>query len=225
MLAHHCNYDFYRYEFPGKKWIDAAVDLPFALPTSVAGLTLATVYSIHYSHIPRSGGLLLHAFMPVLWALLQAPTPKFLWLPSAHDGLEYMLAVVTLVSLTCMRKETLALWAGLQTCVAVKSMQSSHRPFAQPRTLTLTRLSLVDFHSCPTKCSTQHPMAQLIDRDKMLPSIAVMKPSWGVCWRAWAFRESWVMVRLLGSHEPWCALLVLVSRGSWCACVGKPSVE
>jgi ABC-type sulfate transport system permease component len=28
----------------GKKWIDAAVDLPFALPTSVAGLTLATVY-------------------------------------------------------------------------------------------------------------------------------------------------------------------------------------
>lgn len=34
-----------RYEFPGKRIIDAAVDLPFALPTSVAGLTLATVYS------------------------------------------------------------------------------------------------------------------------------------------------------------------------------------
>ncbi|KAI8464774.1 MAG: putative transport protein [Monoraphidium minutum] len=34
-----------KYDFPGKKWIDAAVDLPFALPTSVAGLTLATVYS------------------------------------------------------------------------------------------------------------------------------------------------------------------------------------
>lgn len=34
-----------RYEFPGKKILDAAVDLPFALPTSVAGLTLATVYS------------------------------------------------------------------------------------------------------------------------------------------------------------------------------------
>ncbi|KAF8068278.1 SULP1 [Scenedesmus sp. PABB004] len=33
-----------KYDFPGKKWIDAAVDLPFALPTSVAGLTLATVY-------------------------------------------------------------------------------------------------------------------------------------------------------------------------------------
>lgn len=34
-----------RYDFPGKRIIDAAIDLPFALPTSVAGLTLATVYS------------------------------------------------------------------------------------------------------------------------------------------------------------------------------------
>ena len=33
-----------RYSFWGIKFIDAAVDLPFALPTSVAGLTLATVY-------------------------------------------------------------------------------------------------------------------------------------------------------------------------------------
>jgi sulfate/thiosulfate transport system permease protein len=34
-----------RYEFPGKRILDAAIDLPFALPTAVAGLTLATVYS------------------------------------------------------------------------------------------------------------------------------------------------------------------------------------
>lgn len=34
-----------RYEFPGKKIVDAAIDLPFALPTSVAGLVLATLYS------------------------------------------------------------------------------------------------------------------------------------------------------------------------------------
>ena len=34
-----------RYEFPFKKVVDAAVDIPFALPTSVAGLVLATVYS------------------------------------------------------------------------------------------------------------------------------------------------------------------------------------
>jgi len=34
-----------RYSFPGKKIIDALVDLPFALPTAVVGITLATVYS------------------------------------------------------------------------------------------------------------------------------------------------------------------------------------
>ncbi|MGB5962424.1 MAG: sulfate ABC transporter permease subunit CysT [Coleofasciculaceae cyanobacterium] len=34
-----------RYDFPFKRIIDAAIDLPFALPTAVAGLTLATVYS------------------------------------------------------------------------------------------------------------------------------------------------------------------------------------
>ncbi|MCL1466938.1 sulfate ABC transporter permease subunit CysT [Argonema galeatum] len=34
-----------RYDFPFKRLIEAAIDLPFALPTSVAGLTLATVYS------------------------------------------------------------------------------------------------------------------------------------------------------------------------------------
>jgi sulfate/thiosulfate transport system permease protein len=33
-----------RYEFPGKKFLDAVIDLPFALPTAVAGITLATVY-------------------------------------------------------------------------------------------------------------------------------------------------------------------------------------
>lgn len=34
-----------KYDFPLKKLVDASVDLPFALPTAVAGLTLATVYS------------------------------------------------------------------------------------------------------------------------------------------------------------------------------------
>jgi sulfate/thiosulfate transport system permease protein len=34
-----------RYDFPFKRVIDGAIDLPFALPTSVAGLTLATIYS------------------------------------------------------------------------------------------------------------------------------------------------------------------------------------
>lgn len=34
-----------RYQFPGKKIVDGAIDIPFALPTSVAGLVLATIYS------------------------------------------------------------------------------------------------------------------------------------------------------------------------------------
>lgn len=34
-----------RYRFPGKKIIDGLVDLPFALPTAVAGIALTTVYA------------------------------------------------------------------------------------------------------------------------------------------------------------------------------------
>jgi sulfate transport system permease protein len=34
-----------RYEFPGRRIIDAMVDFPFALPTAVAGLTLANMFA------------------------------------------------------------------------------------------------------------------------------------------------------------------------------------
>lgn len=34
-----------RYDFPGKRLVDAAVDLPFALPTAVAGIALAAIYA------------------------------------------------------------------------------------------------------------------------------------------------------------------------------------
>ncbi len=34
-----------RYSFPGKRIMDALIDLPFALPTSVAGITLTTLYA------------------------------------------------------------------------------------------------------------------------------------------------------------------------------------
>ncbi|MFL5260520.1 MAG: sulfate ABC transporter permease subunit CysT [Hyphomicrobiales bacterium] len=34
-----------RYRFPGRRLVDAAVDLPFALPTAVAGIALAAVYA------------------------------------------------------------------------------------------------------------------------------------------------------------------------------------
>jgi sulfate transport system permease protein len=34
-----------RYRFPGRRLVDALVDLPFALPTSVAGIALTTLYA------------------------------------------------------------------------------------------------------------------------------------------------------------------------------------
>ncbi|HKV07978.1 MAG TPA: sulfate ABC transporter permease subunit CysT, partial [Thermoanaerobaculia bacterium] len=34
-----------RYRFPGRRLLDALVDLPFALPTAVAGIALATLYA------------------------------------------------------------------------------------------------------------------------------------------------------------------------------------
>lgn len=36
-----------RYSFPGKKLVDALVDLPFALPTAVAGISLTAVFSVN----------------------------------------------------------------------------------------------------------------------------------------------------------------------------------
>ena len=34
-----------RYDFIGRKWVDAAIDLPFALPTAVAGIALSALYA------------------------------------------------------------------------------------------------------------------------------------------------------------------------------------
>ena len=34
-----------RYDFPGRRLVDAMIDLPFALPTAVAGITLTTLYA------------------------------------------------------------------------------------------------------------------------------------------------------------------------------------
>lgn len=34
-----------RYRFPGRRFIDGLIDLPFALPTAVAGITLTTLYA------------------------------------------------------------------------------------------------------------------------------------------------------------------------------------
>ena len=36
-----------RYEFPGRRILDAFIDLPFALPTAVAGIALTAIYAPH----------------------------------------------------------------------------------------------------------------------------------------------------------------------------------
>lgn len=36
-----------RYDFPGRRLVSAAVDLPFALPTAVAGIALTSLYTVH----------------------------------------------------------------------------------------------------------------------------------------------------------------------------------
>src|SRR5690606_30084264 len=33
-----------RYEFPARRFVDAVIDMPFALPTAVSGIALATVF-------------------------------------------------------------------------------------------------------------------------------------------------------------------------------------
>ena len=40
-----CAWVFVRYEFPGKRLLNALVDLPFALPTAVAGIALTALYA------------------------------------------------------------------------------------------------------------------------------------------------------------------------------------
>jgi sulfate transport system permease protein len=47
-----------RYDFPGRKLIDASVDLPFALPTAVAGIALTTLYAPNgfFGQIAASAG-------------------------------------------------------------------------------------------------------------------------------------------------------------------------
>ena len=60
-----------RYRFPGRRFFDAVVDLPFALPTAVAGIALATLYAPNgvFGAALQSAGLRV-AFTP--WGILVA---------------------------------------------------------------------------------------------------------------------------------------------------------
>jgi sulfate transport system permease protein len=67
-----------RYRFPGRKFIDALIDLPFALPTAVAGIALTSVYaSTGWIGEPLAGYGIKIAFTPlgILVALLFVGLP------------------------------------------------------------------------------------------------------------------------------------------------------
>jgi len=80
-----------RYTFPGRKLIDALVDLPFAMPTSVAGLALTQVFSTNGGYI---GQWLFHAFgwriAYTSWGILIALT--FIGFPFVVRTLQPVLA-------------------------------------------------------------------------------------------------------------------------------------
>ena len=70
-----------RYEFPGKRFLDGLIELPFALPTAVAGITLSKMYSdtgmigkplaalgikVSYTKVGLTIALVVRAIQPIL---------------------------------------------------------------------------------------------------------------------------------------------------------------
>jgi sulfate/thiosulfate transport system permease protein len=68
-----------RYRFPGRRALDALVDLPFALPTAVAGISLATIYGPHgwfgYPILALSGIKVAYTQLGILVALVFVGLP------------------------------------------------------------------------------------------------------------------------------------------------------
>jgi sulfate transport system permease protein len=73
-----------RYEFPGKRLLDAAVDLPFALPTAVAGIALAALYA--------TNGWIGALFAP--WDIKIAFTPWGILIALIFIGLPFVVRTV-----------------------------------------------------------------------------------------------------------------------------------
>ncbi len=73
-----------RYRFPGRRFLDAAVDLPFALPTAVAGIALTALYA------PNG------AFGSVLmdWGIKVAYTPAGIFVALVFVGLPFVARTV-----------------------------------------------------------------------------------------------------------------------------------
>ena len=73
-----------RYEFAGKGLLDALVDLPFALPTSVAGITLTSIYA--------QNGLIGRLFVPL--GIKIAFTPLGIVVALTFIGLPFVVRTV-----------------------------------------------------------------------------------------------------------------------------------
>lgn len=59
-----------RYDFPGRRLLDAMVDLPFALPTAVAGITLTQIYAPNGwigQYIAQAASWVKHTYAPTGW--------------------------------------------------------------------------------------------------------------------------------------------------------------
>lgn len=73
-----------RYDFPGRRLLDAAVDLPFALPTAVAGIALAALYA--------PNGWIGAFFAP--WGIKIAFTPVGIFIALVFIGLPFVVRTV-----------------------------------------------------------------------------------------------------------------------------------
>jgi sulfate/thiosulfate transport system permease protein len=73
-----------RYEFPGRRLVDALVDLPFALPTAVAGIALTTLYA--------TNGLFGRLLEPL--GIKVAYTPVGIWVALTFIGLPFVVRTV-----------------------------------------------------------------------------------------------------------------------------------
>jgi sulfate transport system permease protein len=73
-----------RYEFPGRRIFDAIVDLPFALPTAVAGIALTALYS--------PAGWIGSLFAP--FGIRIAYTPVGIWIALVFIGLPFVVRTV-----------------------------------------------------------------------------------------------------------------------------------
>lgn len=73
-----------RYDFPGRRLLDAAVDLPFALPTAVAGIALAALYA--------PNGWIGALFAP--WGMKIAFTPWSIFIALVFIGLPFVVRTV-----------------------------------------------------------------------------------------------------------------------------------